>query len=96
MIFIVLARDRVGALKARLANRQRHLDYWTSQPGVVKVAGAMLAGDTPEGSAFLIEAEDEAAVRALVAADPFTVEGIFSSDVQIQAIRPAIGAWLPD
>jgi uncharacterized protein YciI len=95
MMFLVLARDRPGALEARLQHRQRHLEYWTSRPGTVKVAGAMLAGDTPEGSAFLIEADDESAVRALIAADPFALEGIFAPDPQIQAIRPAIGDWLP-
>lgn len=95
MMFLVLARDRQGALDARLRHRQRHIDYWNGKPGIVKVAGAMLAGDTPEGSAFLIEAEDETAVRALIAADPFAIEGIFEPEQQIQAIRPAIGAWLP-
>ena len=95
MIFIVLARDNPDMLSSRLAHRQRHLDYWTSQPGVVKVAGAMLRGTESEGSAFLIEADDEVAVRALLAADPFTLEKIFSSDIHIQAFRPAIGAWYP-
>ncbi|MDB5702375.1 MAG: hypothetical protein JWL66_2574 [Sphingomonadales bacterium] len=95
MIFLVLARDRPGALEMRLAHRGRHLEYWQGLPGVVKVAGAMIAGDVAEGSAFLIEADDEEAVRKLIAADPFATEGIFGPDVQVQAVRPAIGSWLP-
>jgi uncharacterized protein YciI len=99
MFFIVLANDRPDALPDRLAARQKHLDYWAGLPGTVKVAGAMLTGDdseaTPKGSAFILEAENLAAARALVAADPFTALGIFSGDVRIEVLRPAIGDWKP-
>lgn len=95
MFFLILAADRPGQLDRRLEHRQRHLDYWNGLPGTVKVAGAMLAGDSPRGSAFLIEAEDEAAARRLLAGDPFTTEGIFGDDIRIEAVRPAIGDWKP-
>lgn len=93
MFFLVLAADRPGQLERRLEHRHRHLDYWKGRPGAVKVAGAMLDGDNPKGSAFLIEAVDEAAVRRLIAEDPFTSEGIFDDDIRIEAFRPAIGEW---
>lgn len=99
MFFLILVPDRPGMLEQRLAHRPAHLDYWNGLPGVVKVAGAMLTGDgaeaTPKGSAFLIEAESLDAARALVAADPFTIAGIFGDEVRIEALRPAIGTWLP-
>jgi len=95
LFFLVLAADRPGMLERRLEHRQRHLDYWNGRTGVVKVAGAMLDGDSPKGSAFLIEAADEAAARTLLAADPFTTEGIFGDDIRIEAVRPAIGEWMP-
>jgi uncharacterized protein YciI len=95
VFFLILAPDRPGMLDRRLAHRQRHLDYWNGLAGAVKIAGAMLSGDAPKGSAFLIEAEDEAAVRALIADDPFTTEGIFGDDIRIEAVRPAIGEWKP-
>lgn len=99
MFFLVLAPDAPGMLDRRLSVRQKHLDYWLGQGDVVKVAGAMLSGDgpdaTPIGSSFLLEAQDEASVRSLLAQDPFTTEGVFSDDLQIQAVRPAIGAWHP-
>jgi uncharacterized protein len=95
LFFLILAADKPGHLDRRLEARQRHLDYWAGLPGTVKIAGAMLAGDSPKGSAFLIEAEDEAAARALLAGDPFTTEGIFGDDIRIEAFRPAIGDWKP-
>lgn len=100
MFFLILAPDRPDMLERRLEHRQRHLDYWIGQGDALKVAGAMLSGDgpdaTPIGSSFLLEAEDEGAVRALVEGDPFTTEGVFSDDVRIQPVRPAIGVWRAD
>ena len=93
--FLILSPDRPDSLDQRLAHRQEHIDYWSDKPGVVKVAGAMLEGDRPNGSAFLLEADDEAAARALVADDPFTRHGIFAGDIRIVAMRPAIGEWVP-
>ena len=95
MFFLVLASDLPGTLERRLEHRQRHLDYWDSKPGTVKIAGAMLDGDTAKGSAFLLEADDEAAVRALLSGDPFSTEGIFGDDIRIKAFGPAIGDWKP-
>jgi len=99
MFFIILVRDKPDMLERRIAHRPAHVEYWAAQNDVVKVAGAMLASDAPDatpiGSSFLIEAADEAAARALIAADPFTTEGIFSDDVTVQPVRPAIGVWRP-
>ncbi|MEO0030454.1 MAG: hypothetical protein RIS94_212 [Pseudomonadota bacterium] len=99
MFFQVLASDKPGALPMRLEHRAAHVAYWQGQADAVKVAGAMLGGtgDEPQpvGSSFLIEAADVAEVRALLAADPFTTQGIFSDDIRIQAVRPAIGNWFP-
>ncbi len=100
MFFIILAADRPGALPLRLEHRQRHLDYWLAQGAAVKIAGAMLDGDgpdaSPKGSSFLLEAQEEPAVRALLAADPFTIEGVFTGDFIVQPVRPAIGEWRRD
>lgn len=99
MFFIILANDRPGALAIRLAHRQRHIDYWVGQARLVKLAGAMLsdgeAEATPKGSAFIIEAENLTQVRALLAGDPFTTEGVFGDDIRIEVMRPSIGDWKP-
>lgn len=100
MFFLILAPDRPGMLDRRLEHRQRHVDYWVGQGAALKVAGAMLSDDgpdaTPIGSSFLLEADDEATVRALVAADPFMIEGVFGDDIRVQPVRPAIGVWRGD
>ena len=93
--FLILADDHPNALDRRLANRQEHIAYWTGKPGVTKVAGAMLSGEQPSGSALLVEAEDEAAASALIAEDPFSKCGVFAGTPRIIAVRPAIGDWLP-
>ena len=93
--YLILAPDRPDALDDRLTRRQAHLDYWKTKQGSVKVAGAMLDGDRPCGSTFLIEARDEADARALLAEDPFTQHGVFLDDAKVISIRPAIGDWLP-
>lgn len=95
MFFLILARDRVDALEQRLAIRQRHIDYWLAKGNTVKIAGAMLDGESPIGSSFLIEADDEDQARTLLADDPFTTEGVFGDDIRVQPIRPAIGSWKP-
>ncbi len=99
MLFIVLAADRPGALEQRLAQRPKHLEYLNALPGVVKIAGAMLADDTPEaapkGSAFILEAESLEAARKIVAEDPFSKLGIFSDDIRIEVLRPGAGEWKP-
>nr|WP_087572921.1 YciI family protein [Sphingomonas sp. CDS-1] len=100
MYFMIFAADRPDMLEKRLEHRQRHVDYWIAQGDILKVAGAMLSDDGPDaspvGSSFLLEAKDEEAVRALLAADPFMTEGIFAENPTIQPVRPALGSWRQD
>lgn len=93
MFFAILARDGAGMGERRLALRQQHIDYWTGLPGIVKAAGAIMDGDTPVGSSFLIEADDQSTVRALLAADPFSTLGVFGDDITITTVRLGIGEW---
>jgi hypothetical protein len=48
---LILAPDAPNMLERRLALRQLHVDYWLGQGDAVKVAGAMLSDDGPEGAA---------------------------------------------
>lgn len=97
MHFQVFAYDQPEAGQLRQQLRAEHIAYWNSKAGdVVLLAGAMMSDDgenaVPVGSSFLLFAEDEQAVRALLARDPFMVAGVFREMPQIQRIRPAIGS----
>jgi uncharacterized protein YciI len=100
MFFMIFARDRPGMLDRRLAHRPAHVSYWSGQGEALKVAGAMLSSDGPDaepiGSSFLIEAENEAAARELIAGDPFTKQSIFGDEITVQPVRPALGVWRRD
>jgi uncharacterized protein YciI len=98
LYFLVSVRDREGSAALRTKLRPEHLDYWRALGESVKVAGAILSSTAddavPIGSSLLIEAESEGAVRDMLAADPFTIGGVFGADVSIQRLRPSVGAWV--
>ncbi len=84
MLFLVLARDGTDpeAPARRLAVRPAHLDTARSlhESGTLRLGGALLnGGERMVGSAMLIEAEDEAAARALVEQDVYFREGVWTS-----------------
>lgn len=81
MLFHVIALDKPGALDVRLANRAAHIEWAKAAGDTVKMAGPLLAedGESFVGSVFLIEAEDEPALRAFQAEDPYVKAGLFQS-----------------
>lgn len=90
-LFVIICKDKPGALETRLATRPAHLDYLNAS-GLVKAAGPLLddAGN-PSGSLLIIEAEDKAAVQALADNDPYTAAGVFES-VEVHAWRVGVGS----
>jgi uncharacterized protein YciI len=94
-LFHVMALDKPGALDIRMANRPAHLDWASSQPDHIRLAGPVFAddGETFAGSVFLIEAEDEAALHTFLSSDPYQKAGLFGS-VDIRPFKWVIG--VPD
>jgi uncharacterized protein YciI len=90
-LFVVYCKDKPGALETRMATRPTHLDYLNSATAL-KAAGPLLddAG-SPIGSLLIFEAEDRAAVQALVDNDPYTKAGLFES-VAIDGWRVGVGS----
>ena len=90
-LFVIICKDKPGALETRLATRPVHLDYLNGS-GLVRAAGPLLsdAGD-PVGSLLIIEADDKAAVQALADNDPYTAAGVFES-VEIHPWRVGVGS----
>lgn len=94
MLFLVIARDGSddGALERRLAVRERHLSSARAlaEAGTLQLGGAILdEDDTMIGSALLLEAPDEAAVRALLEADVYARSGVWER-YEVHRFRRAV------
>ena len=88
--FILICRDKPGALEVRLATRPSHLAY-IEATGLVQAGGALLDDEgRPEGSVIIIEAENIAAARAFSENDPYALADLFAS-VEIKPWRLAAG-----
>lgn len=82
MIYILLCKDKSGYLQTRLDNRPAHVDYLNALDanGTLRFAGPFLDTEgKPTGSMVAIEAEDEAAARAIADGDPYAKAGLFES-----------------
>ena len=90
MPFVLICRDKPGALQVRMDNRPAHLAY-IEATGVVTLAGPFLddAGK-PTGSLVILEVADMAAAEAWAAGDPYASAGLFDS-VSVQAWRKVVG-----
>lgn len=87
MLFVIHARDKVGALPTRLAHYDAHKAFLsdTGAHGVKIVMSGPLVDDDGTsmiGSLFLVEAADRATVERFNRADPFHAAGIWQ-DVAI-------------
>jgi len=92
MHFIVTCHDKDGALEARMANREAHLAFIKANEATVKIAGPLLSDEGAMiGSHLICEAEDKAALEAVLAEDPYAKAGLFQSST-ILAWKWAIGA----
>jgi uncharacterized protein len=81
MLFYVHRLDKPDHVELRLKTRPTHLEYLKSQAARLFAAGPVLAADgkTPVGSLLLMEAKDEAEVRAVMAGDPYDKVGLFQT-----------------
>jgi uncharacterized protein len=94
MLYLVIARDGtdVDAPARRQAVRERHLEgaRALAERGTLHLGGAILddAGGMI-GSALVVEAADEAAVRALLASDVYARHGVWR-DYEIHPFARAV------
>ncbi len=91
MHFVVHAIDKPDALPRRLAVIEAHRAYLATAPArhgvTVLLSGPLLAddGETMQGSFFLLEAEDRAAIEALFADDPLGAADVWAAR-QVSAV----------
>jgi uncharacterized protein len=81
-LFAFIGRDGPRGAELRPQHRPAHLENLAplAAAGHIRHAGPLLtANGLPTGSLIVFEAADLAAARALAAADPYVVHGIFAS-----------------
>lgn len=86
MYFVLICRDKPGALQTRLDTRPDHVAYLKDldEKGVLKIAGPMLGDDEkPCGSLIIVDVEDQTAAEDIAANDPYQLAGLFS-EVEIK------------
>jgi len=87
MLFAIICTDKPASLDLRVATRPTHIEYLTSQAGLIMHGGPTLdAEGRPRGSLLLIDVKDQAAAEAFAAADPYAQAGLFQ-DTQIHPYR---------
>lgn len=92
MHFVVTCLDKDGGLEIRKANREAHLAFVKENSASIPVAGPLLDDEgTMMGSTLICEAEDKAALEAMLANDPYAKAGLFK-DVTIRGWKWVIGA----
>lgn len=90
-LFVIICKDKPGALETRLATRPVHLDYLNAS-GLVKAAGPLLSDEgNPIGSLLIVEAEDKTSVQTFLDNDPYALAGVFES-TEIQSWRVGVGS----
>lgn len=95
MLFAALCIDKPDHVDLRLSTRAAHLSFLEAHAARVKLGGPFLdaAGEKPIGSLLILDCEDEAAARALLAEDPYAVAGLFAS-VELRPWKRVVGAQL--
>ena len=96
MHFMVMGRDKEGAVEHRAATRQRHLAYYGDVQIKILLAGPLLDDGTgnPIGSMLVVEANDIEEVREMAQGDPYFIDGVFGS-LEVMPMRLGFGALLP-
>lgn len=86
MMFMVQCFDKPETQALRQATRPAHLEHLKAKLAHVIAAGPLLAedGETANGSGYILDFPDRAAVEAFFAADPYVKAGLYSEIV----IRP--------
>ncbi|MBM3577950.1 MAG: YciI family protein [Alphaproteobacteria bacterium] len=93
MLFVALCLDKPDHVELRMSTRAAHLAFLEKHASRVKLGGPFLQGETPVGSMLILDCENEAAARALLAEDPYAVAGLFGS-VDLKPWKRVVGAQL--
>lgn len=76
MHFAVLFEDEPAKSGERARHLAAHLDFLEAEAAAIRAAGPLSEGSDPAGGLWLVEADNAAAVEALVRRDPFWPTGL--------------------
>ena len=92
MLFVSLCFDKPESYALRDEARAPHLAFIEANKARVKIAGPFLDSlGRMNGSLLIVESENEAEARALLAKDPYAEAGLFER-VEIRPWRWTVGA----
>jgi len=87
MQFAIYCIDKAGSSELRMTTRAAHLKYIDETTMGIVLAGPLLGDDgAMQGSLFIVEADDRAAVERFSEADPYRRAGLFQR-VEIRGFR---------
>lgn len=89
MYYAVICRDREGAQKTRLDNREKHLAY-IAETGIVFMGGPFLEEGRMVGSLVIVETDSLGAAQDWAANDPYARAGLFA-DIQVREWKKVVG-----
>ncbi len=95
MLFVAICNDKPDSAALRAATRPAHLDYLKGLGAKVRAGGAQLTADQTGvvGSLLILEGDNEADIRAMLAEDPYAKAGLFAA-VDVKPWRQAVGVPL--
>jgi hypothetical protein len=81
MLFLVRFTDHPDRLAVRTAHQQAHLAWLAAHEAAIRLGGPLRPDPAaaPVGALWIVEADDAAAVHAMLATDPFMVHGLRAS-----------------
>jgi len=89
MPFVLICRDRPGALQTRLDTRAAHLAY-VEETGAVQIGGPLIRDGQMAGSLVVLGVETREEAETWAAGDPYAQAGLFES-VEIEEWKRVIG-----
>ena len=94
MIFAVRMYDSPDAPTLRKQHLAEHLAYVETILPQILVAGALTGqGDSPAGSLGVMNMPDQAALEAVMQADPYWQNGVWER-YEILPFNPVVGDWV--
>lgn len=92
-LYAAIGEDGPDSARLRQQHLAAHLDYVAAHLGDYAVAGPLKRAGAPAGSLLVIKAENEAAARARLEADPYARAGVWPR-LSLYEFAAVAGDWV--